>query len=282
MAIEIPTYEAAVAAALARPLVLADFVPRALGSLCRGDDARWAVVDGDDVRLVGLVLDTCDSRDDVAELLPVGGDLAIGPTAIDALLDHAERAAAAGPRANLDVVVPPTAAAWRAPLAHRGYTVAYATIPMQRPPDPVAEDVGYAWEPVGPDTVRALWALVGVTFADLPGAMMAPLEEFVVATLAGRPPSELLRVDGQIAAWVRVAETPDGAEIRSLGVHPTFQGRGLGGVALRRAIRLALAMTPAAITLEVAAINTRALRLYEGHGFVAGLGTEVWRRGLRG
>ena len=275
------TLAEALAFARSAPLVSPHFVARALGSLCRGDDARWAVADADGLRLVGVILDTCDSRDDVAELLPVGGALDLDEDTLGALLAHAEAVAAAGPRTNLDITVDADRARWVGPLVARGYQPAYQMSSLRREPTPVDEPVvaGLTWEPVTPATAAELWSLVGAAFADLPGAMRAPLDEFVAHVAAATPAPELLLRDGRAIGFVRVGGTPTGAEVRSLGVHPAARG-GLGEVVLRRALAACLTLAPAEITLDVATTNTRALSLYLRNGFVPTAETTTWRRGL--
>jgi [ribosomal protein S18]-alanine N-acetyltransferase len=85
----------------------------------------------------------------------------------------------------------------------------------------------------------------------------------------------------------------DEAHITLLGIHPEYQGRGLGQLLLCSLLDRARAIEMKRATLEVRASNDRAIHLYEKHGFtVVGRrkkyyqdndedGVIMWRGGLQ-
>lgn len=285
LVVRAPPLAVALALAESSPLAPPGFARRAFGALTRGDDARWAVVGPDGPALVGVVIDTCESRDDVANLVVLGGDPRLGDGDLHAMLGVAERIAGEGPRAFLEVELSAAQRDWERVLVARGYTASFVLEHRTRDVSPCMEvglPEGFRWEPVTSVTVAALHAVVGVAFAELPGAMFAPLDEFVAATLAGEPRAEVLLQDGVVVGFVRVRAGVDGtAELGSLGLVPSVRGRGLGEAVVARGIAIARGLRPTAITLEVVATNARAARLYERLGFVRDGETPVWRAPLR-
>ncbi len=85
----------------------------------------------------------------------------------------------------------------------------------------------------------------------------------------------------------------DEAHITLLGIHPDYQGRGLGQLLLCALLDRARAIEMKRATLEVRASNDRAIHLYEKHGFtIVGRrkkyyqdndedGVIMWRGGLQ-
>lgn len=86
----------------------------------------------------------------------------------------------------------------------------------------------------------------------------------------------------------------DEAHITLLGIHPEYQGRGLGQLLLCALLDRAREIEMKRATLEVRASNDRAIHLYQKHGFtVVGRrkkyyqdndedGVIMWRGGLQG
>lgn len=76
--------------------------------------------------------------------------------------------------------------------------------------------------------------------------------------------------DGRLAGYagLAVAGTPDDweASVHTIGVHPDFQGQGVG-TALLRALLARADELNAPVILEVRTDNESAIRLYERHGF---------------
>lgn len=86
--------------------------------------------------------------------------------------------------------------------------------------------------------------------------------------LANIPENEtrlVARVNGVIAGLARMVREEDRNKLRSLYIHPAYQGQGIGTKLLAQASAFA---DPAKDTyLEVASYNDRAIAFYEKHGF---------------
>ena len=78
----------------------------------------------------------------------------------------------------------------------------------------------------------------------------------------------LVELDGSPVGALRLTEEGSDAGIYGFVIDPSWQGRGLGRDALRRACQQLLAEGAGKIRLEVAVENDRALRLYTSIGFV--------------
>lgn len=283
------------------PTVEADMAARLLGPLCRGDDARWAVVDDEGWRLAGVVVDTCASADDVADLYPVAGDpRQVTGVELDRLLATAEQITAEGPRRSLEVALLPDRMHWAPGLRARGYELAYTLIRMRRPPTPVVEVTppsGWRWAPVSPAFLADYAHVVRLAFANVPGTMIPEWEEFQRSALAARLPAHVLlrgaqdrvvagrEVLGEVVGYARVEERHTEEErileVAAIGRHPALRGAGLGDVLLTYALTLALDQAPDGIELSVAAQNLAATALYQRHGFVSVEEIPVLRRFVR-
>lgn len=265
------------------PGVDAAFAARALQDLGRSPANRWVVLGPEGPVLVGVVVDTCDSRDNVADLLVLGGEpAALSAAQLDALLGAAERVGEDGPRDALEVALSEATASWAPTLAARGYVEAHASVTMRRPPGPVVEPplpAGLWWEGPTPARMAAFHAVVGEAFAALPGAMVQPLEAFSAWALSARPPAALLMSGETLVGWVRVVCEPDRVELSSLGLAAAARGRGLGRVLVARGLAMAGPEQP--VTLDVAAENDQATRLYLGFGFEEVERVPMLRRSLR-
>lgn len=85
---------------------------------------------------------------------------------------------------------------------------------------------------------------------------------------AGHAPDTLVvERDGQLIGTARLIREGDRAGVYGFVIHPDHQGRGIGRDVLHRICRTALADGAAAIDLEVATDNDRALNLYTALGF---------------
>lgn len=257
------------------------FATRVLTRLCRDEGARWAVVGPDGPRLCGAVIDTCASADNVADLFVVAGvPGALDPSALDALLACGEAIAAEGPRDWLEVSVLPDRLGWRAGLEARGYALAYTIFRMERGREPVMEPPpppGLHWESYGEARGQELYETVLLAFSEIPGAMVPTPAEFLDNMARATPPTQLLCAGERVAGYARVVVEDDGVDIASVGRHPDFRGRGLGEALIAHAVAEALTLPGPRLTLSVATSNTRALRLYERHGFRAFEEIPVYR-----
>ncbi len=262
------------------------FAERVLTRLCRDEGARWLVLGEGGPLLAGAVIDTCASADNIADLFPVSGDpAALSWAQIDGLLALAETIAKEGPRDGLEVALTPDRVGWQPVIEARGYALAYTLHRMERPPEAVTEPTlpdGLHWEPFslarGPDLHEAVLR----AFSEIPGAMVPEQAEFLASMARATPPAWLLCAGARVAGYARVTVEEDGVDIASLGRHPDFRGQGLGEPLIGRALRAALELAPARITLTVAAKNQRALRLYERHGFRTFEEIRVYRIPVQG
>lgn len=93
----------------------------------------------------------------------------------------------------------------------------------------------------------------------------------------------LLECDGQVAGCVLLVESVlHGAlELTYMGVHPSWRRRGVGGLLLSRALRLARGEEFDSVTLAVDAANVPALRLYDSFGFRETTRRRAWLRPLQ-
>ncbi|WP_374968352.1 ribosomal protein S18-alanine N-acetyltransferase [Terrabacter sp. BE26] len=84
-----------------------------------------------------------------------------------------------------------------------------------------------------------------------------PRREYVVATAP----------DGTVAGYAGLDVAGDVADVMTIAVAPTHQGRGLGRVLLAELVRRASSRGAEAVLLEVRADNDAARRLYDRAGF---------------
>ena len=90
------------------------------------------------------------------------------------------------------------------------------------------------------------------------------------AELAGRPRRDYVVAtapDGSIAGYAGLDLAGDVADVMTVAVAPSQQGRGLGRVLLDELVRRATARGAEAVLLEVRADNDAARRLYDRAGF---------------
>ena len=90
------------------------------------------------------------------------------------------------------------------------------------------------------------------------------------AELAARPRRDYVVAsapDGTIAGYAGLDVSGDVADVMTIAVTPTHQGRGLGRVLLAELVRRASERAVEAVLLEVRADNDAARRLYDRAGF---------------
>lgn len=232
-----------------------------------------AVIDRRPV-VVASVIDAIENTLASADLAIVGCDVhALDAVQAAALLEDAEAIARRGPRRRLTVDVPPALEpALGAALRASGYAVAFRSYELEAPVR-AAGDAAGGFRDVRPDDVPALHALVSRAFRAVPGANVADLDSFARLLAGLTATTRVLFLDGVLAAWVRVFVEGRVAVLQSLGRDDRFARRGLGDRIVAEGLRVAAARGAEVCRLEVAAVNTRALALYERHGF-----REVARR----
>lgn len=239
---------------------------------------------------VAVLVDTCSTQGNAAELsifAPTGEH-----DVLAALLDWAEQICAHGVRDNLDVPAWPGGGVDGPWLTAHGFAVGYLMHDLVRsagaaaPPSPRAPlPAGWAWRPLGEDLIASYHETVCAAFAELPGAYVSDLDSFARRALADEIPAELLCEPGEaptVAAWIRVAARPGGeGELASLGRHPRHRGLGLGDHLVSRGIARLDELGVRQSMLEVAAVNTGAIALYQRHGYALHSTMAVYRRPVR-
>lgn len=89
------------------------------------------------------------------------------------------------------------------------------------------------------------------------------------------------RRDEQIVGYAGLFLVGPEADVQTVAVAPTEQGRGTGGLLVAELIELAAEAGAGVLHLEVRADNTRAIGLYESHGFVVdGRRRDYYGRGV--
>jgi ribosomal-protein-alanine N-acetyltransferase len=73
--------------------------------------------------------------------------------------------------------------------------------------------------------------------------------------------------DGELVGYAGLMTNGAEADVQTIAVAATAQGRGLGGVLLEALVERAVAAGATAMLLEVRADNAAAIGLYERHGF---------------
>lgn len=99
------------------------------------------------------------------------------------------------------------------------------------------------------------WAWSAETFWS---ELAAPGRWYVAAELAG----------GELAGYAGLSATGAEADVQTIAVAPSAQGRGVGALLLQGLLDEAARRGCTTVLLEVRADNAPAIRLYERHGFV--------------
>jgi GNAT superfamily N-acetyltransferase len=222
---------------------------------------------------VAIVADAVENAANAAELVVLAATPgSLDPAAVEAMLTAAERVAMAGPRANLEVALPPALAFAEALLRLRGYDDAYGMFDMVTPlgevVSPAALPRGFRWEDLSAPTVDRFYEAVRLAFAEVPGVSLPDVETFRARNLSHRPPVRLLFSGGDLAGFARVkggAGEPGWVDL--VGRAPRFRGRGLGPHLLDEALRLLADLGAVEARLQVVSRNPRAIALYRSRGF---------------
>lgn len=172
-------------------------------------------------------------------------------------------------------------AAW---LEARGYRQTDALVRMRRgPPRPVPSlPVGLVERALADAGVDAWVEVANTSFAAVPFSAPATRDEY--ARLIAEPgfDATLVRIvidDLGPVAFLHGAISSEGvAEVRSIGVAPRAQGRGLGRWVLRRCEQLLDERAPREVILRVAASNGRASELYVREGYLEISRQRAWAR----
>jgi len=121
------------------------------------------------------------------------------------------------------------------------------------------ELMSWAWPPAIRDH------LLGVQYSGKIGSLRA---NFPHAS------SEIILVDGQLAGWIFLAETPGEIHLAEIMMSPEMRGRGAGTAILKEVLTTAAAAGKP-VRLRVNVTNIRAIQLYERLGFGRTGGDQV-------
>jgi ribosomal protein S18 acetylase RimI-like enzyme len=232
-----------------------------------------------------LVVDAWDSATGAADLILLGARRPLARAEAHALVQAGERCAAAGPRGSVEITLY-GATLDGAHLEELGYREGFRAHTMLRDAPPPAElppaPEGLRFVPLEPEAAAPYREAVAAAFAGIPAMRMLPIEALreQIRMEAQKPHVRrelLLDADGAIAGFLTV----DADEVRVLGRHPRWRGRGLGPLLLARALAHVAARGHRTAHLEVVASNAEALALYERVGFRRVRSVAILRKALR-
>ena len=133
-------------------------------------------------------------------------------------------------------------------------------------------------EPITPDDVEGLQAAVEAVarerryLAAVDGFGVDGTRAFVDGLARGGGVQLVVRAEGRVVGWCDVQRHPfEGLRhggVLGIGLLPEWRERRVGAALLARTLEAAEAAGMTRVELEVFASNTRAIRLFEGAGFV--------------
>lgn len=135
--------------------------------------------------------------------------------------------------------------------------------------------------PLAPGKLNDFVDVHNAAFSDTPNGGSISLTEAEEMLKESAEPDfiQLGYVDEKPALVLMLSLESETGWVLGLGVVPRFQGNGLGKVALRHAIAILEKRGVAEVRLTVAETNTRALNLYQRHGFVLDKVRSTWFTG---
>lgn len=184
----------------------------------------------------------------------------------------------------------PEDAATAEALAPLGFAPTRYAIVLERAPGPVDQPhppTRVKIQPASTDDASAWADVINAAFAGSPGhypmteqrAREHLSDERALASFMAWRAGEPV---GLVAVW-RDDEAGEGAaEIATLGVVPSAQGRGVGRALLRQALRAAAAAGLPRCGLSTSTVNRPALKLYTSEGFAVVDTRVCWGRDLHG
>lgn len=135
--------------------------------------------------------------------------------------------------------------------------------PVVRPLQPPKFKV----EPVGPSDYRELFTLMQKAFVGDFNIVFPEYESWLRRRTAPGMTSWMIRDRGVMVAFANLVAKSDVLEVRTLGVDPPDQGRGMGAALLNHAMNYALDLGLMRSELSVTTTKRHALKLYESFGF---------------
>jgi ribosomal protein S18 acetylase RimI-like enzyme len=268
---------------------LGDRPRRFLTGLVSGPDAIFDFWRAGRRQAVSIILDTHATGADAADFMFVAHRELPDDALVRLAFDLGIERARVGPRGWLEAALTPDCLPHEPMLRARGFVDAYSLYEMTRAesaPTPGDEPLpdGFAWSDVNDDCIAALHAVTVAAFSAVPGAGVSAIAEFRQNVLGRRPPTRVLSHLGEVAGFAGIVidpERPDHGVVRAIGLHPGYRRRGLGSHLIAEAIRRLRAAGARELSLEVAAGNSRALRLYRQFGFAVARELRVLKLPLR-
>ena len=253
-------------------------------SLAGGPESVLELSDGEGRGVLAMLLESCENAADAAEIVLLGRRPGAATDAwAEATLAWGMAKARHGPRANLHVPGPEQGFFSKELLQRAGFTEAFRTHDMERPPAPPPElpelPPGLRMADLQPEWIPSLYETTVRAFATVPGANVPPLSDFAPRMLSRPIPPRVVLQGERAVGFVRVELDADGTgRIQMLGRHPDVRGTGLGPRLLAEGLHLLSARGAGRIGLEVAAENERALALYQRAGFEVVRSCSTWQR----
>ncbi|MDI6712053.1 MAG: GNAT family N-acetyltransferase [Anaerosomatales bacterium] len=247
-----------------------------------GEIAALALLDGEVVGAAALMIDGfADAGLGRFRILHATRAEAYGP-----LVEHVVARTPAAVR-HVYCFLPEGAAAAEA-LAPLGFAPTRYAIVLERAPGPVdapRTPAGVDIRAANPGDASAWATVINAAFADSPGHY--PMteqrarehlgdERAVASFLAWRGGEPI----GLVAVWRDEEAGEDAAEIATLGVVPSAQGRGIGRALLRQALMAAANAGLPRCSLSTGTVNRPALGLYTSEGFAVVDTRVCWGRDL--
>lgn len=247
---------------------------------------------GGEARVVAALIEGSHNAADAAELAMLGAagadEAVVGH--LLAMVPEALDKARAGTHAVLDVPLRGRLEGLgAAEFGRLGFAIAYREYAMHTRdatrPAAVAVPEGLSWVELDARRAERVYTFLVEAFAGVPGFMAAPPEEMARRLMAHVPrPRVLVDVAGDQLVGIARVKGPDGDGVGKVDLvarAASRRGHGLGRVVLDEALRVLAELGARRFSLDVAADNERALKLYRAYGFEIVAQDTVWRRGLR-
>jgi ribosomal protein S18 acetylase RimI-like enzyme len=162
----------------------------------------------------------------------------------------------------------------QAALRDSGFAPVYEFCVMKRPdglappPPPGPLPSGWQWVNADDSRAEAVHRALGESFAGAMSFALSPLPNFRRALAQGATTwRTLLDAAGEVAGLVQIAPSAGTSELRTVARVPRYRGHGLGPLLVVEGLRLLHQAGAREISLDVEALNDRALALYRRFGF---------------
>lgn len=245
-----------------------------------------------EARVVAALIEGSHNAADAAELAMLGAagaDEAVVGLLLEMVPEALDKARA-GTHAVLDVPLRGRLEGLGAEeLRGLGFAIAYREYAMMTAdaarPQAVHVPAGLEWVELDTRWAERVYTFLVEAFAGVPGFMAAPPAEMARRLMMHTPrPRVLVDVAGDRLVGIARVKGPDGDGVGRVDLvarAAARRGQGLGRVVVDEALRILAKLGARRFSLDVAADNERALRLYRDYGFEVVAQDTVWRRGLR-